>query len=152
MHASGPTSAANVFDIPGLTFDNRPPGGGANEIPTVLGKKYIPSLKPFNSARPLHVEQFEGKPWTIHAFAVTEGDPNTADPAVAVSTEKGPDGNGMIAILWQRNAPAWPDGPDPRGIGVVEFIANWLAAHGNIMAAVEPQGKLSTAWAKIKNN
>ena len=128
------TGAANVFDIPGLTFDNRPPGGGANEIPTVLGKKYIPSLKPFNSARPLHVEQFEGKPWTIHVFAVTEGDPNTADPAVAVSTEKG------------------PDGPDPRGIGVVEFIANWLAAHGNIMAAVEPQGKLSTAWAKIKNN
>lgn len=98
------------------------------------------------------MEQFEGKPWTIHAFAVTEGDPNTADPAVAVSTEKGPDGNGMIAILWQRNAPAWPDGPDPHGIGVVEFIANWLAAHGNIMAAVEPQGKLSTAWAKIKNN
>ena len=150
--ASGPTGAANVFDIPGLTFDNRPPGGGANEIPTVLGKKYIPSLKPFNSARPLHVEQFEGKPWTIHAFAVTEGDPNTADPAVAVSTEKGPDGNGMIAILWQRNAPAWPEGPDPRGIGVVEFIANWLAAHGNVVTAVEPQGRLSTAWAKIKNN
>ena len=32
------------------------------------------------------------------------------------------------------------------------FGDNWLAAHGNIMAAVEPQGKLSTAWAKIKNN
>ena len=150
--ANGPAGAANVFDIPGLTFDNRPPGGGANEIPTALGQRYIPSLKPFNSSRPWHLEQFKGQPWTLHAFAVTKDDPNTADPAVAVSTKRGPDGNGMIAAMWQTFASVWAEGPDPRGIGVVEFISNWLAAHGNIMATVEPQGKLSTVWSKIKNN
>lgn len=145
---NGPSGAANVFDIPGLTFGNR---GGADEIPTALGEKYIPSLKPFNSVRPWHLEQFEGKPWTLHLFAVDKDDPNTADPAVAVSTEKGRDGNGIIAAMWQKDAAEWAEKPDPRGVGVVEFISNWLTAHGN-MTAVEPQGKLSTAWAKIKNN
>ena len=98
------------------------------------------------------MEQFKGKLWTLHLFAVTKDDPNTAAPVVAVSTEKGPDGNGMIAAMWQTFASVWAEGPDPRGIGVVEFIANWLAAHGNIMADVKPQGKLSTAWSKIKNH
>ena len=145
---NGPSGAANVFDIPGLSFGNR---GGADEIPTALGEKYIPSLTPFNSTRPWHLEQFVGKPWTLHAFAVDKDDPDTADPVVAVSTEKGRDGNGMIAAMWQKDAPEWAEKPDPRGVGVVEFISNWLTAHGN-MTAVEPQGKLSTAWAKIKNN
>ena len=145
---NGAAGAANVFDIPGLTFGNR---GGADEIPTALGKKYIPSLKPFKSTRPWHLEQFEGKPWTLHLFAVDKDDPNTADPAVAVSNEKGRDGNGMIAAMWQKDSPAWAAKPDPRGVGVVEFISNWLTAHGT-MVSVEPQGKLSTEWAKIKNN
>ena len=145
---NGPAGAANVFDIPGLSFGNR---AGADEIPTALGQRYIPSLKPFNSSRPWHLEQFKGKPWTLHLFAVDKDDPNTADPVVAVSHEKGKDGNGMIAAMWQTDKPAWPVKPDPRGIGVVEFISNWLSAHGD-MVAVEPQGKLSTAWAKIKNN
>ena len=144
---NGGAGAANVFDIPGLSFGNR----GTDFQPTDLGKKYIPSLKPFNSTRPWHMEQFEGKPWKLHAFAVDKADKNSGDPVVAVSTEKGRDGNGMIAAMWQKDAPEWADKPDPRGIGVVEFIANWLTAHGN-MVAVEPQGKLSTAWAKIKNN
>ena len=139
--------AANVFDIPGLSSGDR----GTDFQPTDLGKKYIPSLKPFNSTRPWHMEQFEGKPWKLHAFAVDKADKNSGDPVVAVSTEKGRDGNGMIAAMWQKDAPEWADKPDPRGIGVVEFISNWLTGHGN-MVAVEPQGKLSTAWAKIKNN
>ena len=140
--------AANVFDIPGLSFENR----GSDFQPTDLGKKYIPSLKPFDSARPWHMEQFEGKPWKLHAFAIDKAEPKKwGDPVVAVSTVKGKDGNGMIAAMWNLNAPEWAEKPDPRGIGVVEFIANWLTAHGN-MVAVEPQGKLSTAWAKIKNN
>ena len=145
---NGGTGAANVFDIPGLSFGDK---GGADEIPTALGKKYIPSLKPFKSVRPWHLEQFKGKPWTLHLFAVDKDDPNTADPAVAVSNEKGRDGNGMIAAMWQKDSPAWAAKPDPRGVGVVEFISNWLTAHGT-MVSVEPQGKLSTAWAKIKNN
>ena len=140
--------AANVFDIPGLSFGDR---GADDEIPTALGEKYIPSLTPFNSTRPWRLEQFVGKPWTLHAFAVDKADKNTADPVVAVSTEKGRDGNGMIAAMWQKDAPEWASKPDPRGVGVVEFISNWLTEHGD-MVAVEPQGKLSTAWAKIKDN
>ena len=97
------------------------------------------------------MEQFKGTPWDLVAFAVDKGDKNSGDPVVAISKEDGKDGTGMIAAMWQKDAAEWAAKPDPRGIGVVEFISNWLSAHGD-MVAVEPQGKLSTAWAKIKNN
>ena len=142
---NGPSGAANVFDIPGLSFGNR---GGADEIPTALGKKYIPSLKPFNSVRPWHLEQFKGKPWTLHLFAVDEGDKNTADPAVAISTEEGKDGKGMIAAMWQKDAPIWAGKPDPRGIGVAEFMVNWLQEKASF--AVNPKEKMSTTWGYVK--
>ena len=58
---------------------------------------------------------------------VTKDDPNTADLAVTVSTKEGPDGDGMIPAMWQRGVAIWLEGPDPRGIGVVEFITNWLS-------------------------
>ncbi|MBI1924593.1 hypothetical protein HYR99_10110 [Candidatus Poribacteria bacterium] len=132
--------AANVFDIPGLTFGNR----GGPQKPTAEGLKYIPSLKEFQSARPWHLEQFNGTDWVVTAFA--KADDTTTDPAVAVNKVYG----GVIAAMWQKDAPDWTDGPDPRGIGVVEFIANWLTEKGNL-TAVDPQGKLATTWGKIKS-
>ncbi|MBT20956.1 hypothetical protein CMK17_13455, partial [Candidatus Poribacteria bacterium] len=136
--------AANVFDIPGLSFGDR----GTDFQPTAEGKKYIPSLKAFDSARPWHMEQFKGTPWDLVAFAVDKGDKNSADPVVAISKEDGKDGTGMIAAMWQKDAPVWAGKPDPRGIGVAEFLVNWLQE--NATFAVNPKEKMSTTWGYVK--
>jgi len=136
--------AANVFDIPGLSFGNR----GTDFEPTKEGKKYIPSLKNFDSTRPWHMEQFKGTPWDLVAFAVDKGDKNSGDPVVAISKEDGKDGTGMIAAMWQKDAPVWADKPDPRGIGVAEFMVNWLQE--NATFAVNPKEKMSTTWGYVK--
>ena len=141
---NGGTGAANVFDIPGLSFGDR----GTDFEPTKEGKKYIPSLKNFDSARPWHMEQFKGTPWKLVAFAVDKGDKNSADPVVAISTEDGKDGTGMIAAMWQKDAPVWAGKPDPRGIGVAEFLVNWLQE--NATFAVNPKEKTSTTWGYVK--
>ena len=141
---NGGTGAANVFDIPGLSFGDR----GSDFQPTAEGKKYIPSLKNFDSARPWHMEQFKGTPWKLVAFAVDKGDKNSADPVVAISTEDGKDGTGMIAAMWQKDAPVWAGKPDPRGIGVAEFLVNWLQE--NATFAVNPKEKTSTTWGYVK--
>jgi len=139
---NGPSGAANVFDIPGLTFANRV----GNMKPTDLGKEFIPSMKAFNSDRPWHVEQFKGSDWDLVIFG--EADKNNADPAVAISKSPGKDGVGMIAAMWQSAKPEWPDQPDIRGIGVVEFINNWLS--DNAAFDVEAKNKLTTTWGSIK--
>ena len=140
---NGPEGAANVFDIHGLSFHDR----GASFEPTALGKKYIPSLKSFRSTRPWHLEQFVGTNWNVVVFA--EADKNTADPAVAISKTPGRDGTGMIAAMWQTNSPVWFDRPDVRGIGVAEFIINWLAE--NSALDIEGTDKLTTTWNAVKN-
>lgn len=139
---NGPSGAANVFDIPGLTFANRV--GGMK--PTDLGKEFIPSMKNFNSDRPWHVEQFKGSDWDLVIFG--QADKNNADPAVAISKSPGKDGTGMIAAMWQSAKPEWPDKPDIRGIGVAEFINNWLSE--NAAFDVEAKNKLATTWGSIK--
>ena len=138
---NGAAGAANVFDIPGLSFGNR--GGPA--VPTEAGEKYLPSLVEFQSDRPWHLEQFDGTDWEVTAFAVSNDDPNSADPAVAVNKTYG----GIIAAMWQKAQPNW-DGDDPRAAGVIEFIANWLMENGNIATPVEAQDKATTTWGKIK--
>jgi hypothetical protein len=139
---NGPDGAANVFDIPGLSFGNR--GGPA--VPTDMGEKYLPSLVEFQSDRPWHLEQLEGTDWEVTAFAVSNNDPNSADPAVAVNKTYG----GIIAAMWQKAQPDW-DGDDPRASGVIEFIANWLMENGSIATAVDAQDKIATTWGRIKS-
>ena len=139
---NGAQGAANVFDIPGLSFGNRV--GGMK--PTNLGKEFIPSMDAFNSDRPWHVEQFKGSDWNLAIFG--EADKNNADPAVAISKSPGKDGTGMIAAMWQSAKPEWPEKPDIRGIGVVEFINNWLSENGTF--DVEAKNKLATTWGSIK--
>ena len=144
---NGATGAANVFDIPGLTFSDR----GTNFEPNADGKKYIPSLKAFKSTRPWHLEQFKGTDWDVVSFAI-DADKISADPAVAISKKAGKDGSGMIAAMWQKDSPVWADKVDVRGIGVVEFIANWLTEKGSIKPkAVDPRDKMATTWGQIKN-
>lgn len=140
---NGAAGAANVFDIPGLSFGNR--GGPA--VPTEMGQKYIPSLVEFQSDRPWHLEQFEGTDWEVTPFAISNDDANSADPAVAVNQTYG----GIIAAMWQKAQPDW-DGDDPRATGVIEFIANWLVENGEITTTpVEPQDKVATTWGRIKS-
>lgn len=139
---NGPTGAANVFDIDGLSFGARV---GAMK-PTAIGKKVMPSMKAFNSDRPWHVEQFDGSDWDLVIFG--EADKNNADPAVAISKSPGKDGTGMIAAMWQAAKPEWPDNPDIRGIGVAEFINNWLSEEAEFN--VEAKNKLATTWGSIK--
>ena len=139
---NGAQGAANVFDIPGLSFGNR---NGAMK-PTDLGKEFIPSMDAFNSDRPWHVEQFKGSDWDLVIFG--ESDKNNADPAVAISKKPGKDGVGMIAAMWQAAKPEWPEKTDIRGIGVAEFINNWLAEEGEF--AVEAKNKLATTWGSLK--
>ncbi|RKU26698.1 hypothetical protein C6495_17040, partial [Candidatus Poribacteria bacterium] len=79
-----------------------------------------------------------------------QSDKNTADPAVAVSKTPGKDGTGMIAAMWQLGAPVWADKPDIRGVGVAEFINNWLAENGTF--DVEAKNKLATTWGSIKQS
>ena len=139
---NGAAGAANVFDIDGLSFGDR----GANFEATALGKKVIPSFKPYKSSRPWHLEQFDGSDWDVVVFA--EADKNTADPAVAVSKTPGGDGTGMIAAMWQTAAPVWADKPDIRGVGVAEFINNWLADEGSF--DVQAKNKVATTWGLLK--
>ena len=141
---NGAGGAANVFDIPGLDFNER---GTGNQTPTALGEKYIPSLKPFRSIRPWHVEQLANSNWDVVIFA--QEDANNADPVVAISKESGKDGNGMIAAMWQAAIPNW-SGTDPRGIGVAEFIENWISENATL--DVHADGKLSTTWGHLKVN
>lgn len=140
---NGADGAANVFDIPGLSFGNR--GGPA--VPTEMGSKYIPSLVEFQSDRPWHLEQFEGTDWEVTPFAISNDDENSADPAVAVNQTYG----GIIAAMWQKAQPDW-EGDDPRAAGVIEFIANWLVENGEITTTpVEAQDKVATTWGRIKS-
>lgn len=140
---NGADGAANVFDIPGLTFGAR----GGPSVPTEMGEKYIPSLVEFQSNRPWHLEQFEGTDWEVTPFAISNDDENSADPAVAVNQTYG----GIIAAMWQKAQPDW-EGDDPRAIGVIEFIANWLVENGEITTTpVEAQDKVATTWGRIKS-
>ena len=140
---NGADGAANVFDIPGLTFGAR----GGPSVPTEMGQKYIPSLVEFQSNRPWHLEQFEGTDWEVTPFAISNDDENSADPAVAVNQTYG----GIIAAMWQKAQPDW-EGDDPRAAGVIEFIANWLVENGEITTTpVEAQDKVATTWGRIKS-
>jgi len=139
---NGPSGAANVFDIKGLSFGART----GNIKPTKLGKKYIPSMKEFHSDRPFHTEQFKGSDWDLVIFGEDGAD---ADPAVAIMKDSGKDGTGMIAAMWQAAKPVWPDKPDIRGIGVGEFMVNWLQENGTFN--VDAKHKMTTTWARIKD-
>ena len=140
--------AANVFDIPWVHFWPSGEHGVIPMVPTEEGRKYLPSsLKAFGSYRPWHLEHFFGTDWETVAFATGENNPLLADPAVAINKEDG----GIIASMWNRAQLNWI-GTDPRGIGVVEFIVNWLTEHGSITTPVNPEENPTTTWGDITHN
>ena len=144
------SGAANIFDIPWIHFWK--PGGhfapSISMVPTEEGRQYMPtSLKEFGSDRPWHLDHFFGTDWETVAFAQSENNDLFADPAVAINKEYG----GIIASMWHKEQPNWI-GTDPRGIGVVEFIANWLTEHGRITTTINPEENPTTTWGDITHN
>ncbi|MBM3238797.1 hypothetical protein FJZ31_21110 [Candidatus Poribacteria bacterium] len=137
---NGPSGAANVFDIPGLSFGSR----NNNMKVNANGKKYLPSLTDFTSDRPWHLEQFKGTDWEVTTFA--EAGANDADPAVAVNKKYG----GIIAALMQKAAPTWPEGDEHRAKVLIEFMNNWLLEHAELKP-VDSKDKLTTTWGEIKS-
>jgi hypothetical protein len=124
----------NMMDIPSITMwdDNTPVGV------TDTGKKYLPSLRDFQTDRPFHLDQLT-KPWETEV--VFAGDERRADPCVVHDTET----DGRLAIFYQTNGQ--PN--DPRGEVMSEFILNWLPEIvGRV--PVEAAGKLGTLWGSIK--
>lgn len=140
---NGANGAANIFDVPGLSFGSR----NNNMTVNADGAKYLPSLVDFTSDRPWHVEQFDGTDWEVTTFA--DADANNADPAAAINSVTG----GIIAAIIQK---AWADPgaeEDNRGEVVVEFVLNWLFEQRPALAtSVEPAEKLSITWGSIKAN
>jgi len=130
----------NMMDIPGITMwdDNT-----AVEV-TADGKKYIPSLKDFQTDRPFHLNELTKEWETEVIFAGNDDKDSTrADPVVVRNTKD----NGRLAIFYQT---AGQDA-DPRGIIISEFILNWLPTIIEA-EAVEPAEKLTTTWGMIKSN
>jgi len=137
---NGPSGAANIFDIPGLSFGSRSNAMKVN----ANGKKYLPSLDDFTTDRPWHLEQFKGTDWEVTTFA--DAGANDADPAVAVNKKDG----GIIAALMQKAAPVWPKGNDNRAQVLIEFMNNWLVENAE-MKPVSPKDRLTTTWGEIKS-
>ena len=138
---NGAAGAANIFDIPGLSFGSRVNSMVVNDA----GRQYLPSLVDFSSARPWHLEQFAGTDWTVTTFA--DAGPNDADPAVAVNSVTG----GVVAALMQKDWPDPSDAEDIRGDIVVEFVNNWLTDQNILVTtAVEAEGKAASTWGELK--
>jgi len=125
-----------MMDIPGITMwdDNTPVDV------TEDGKKYLPTLKDFQTDRPFHLNELTGGWETEITFA---GSDIRADPVVVHNTKD----DGRLAIFYQT---AGQDG-DPRGAVISEFILNWLPTIVG-SEAVNPSGKLSTTWGAIKSD
>lgn len=140
---NGSAGAANIFNIPNLTFGGR----SNNMIVNENGKEYLPSLEDFTTGRPWHVEQFKGTDWEVTTFA--EDGPNDADPAVAVNSVTG----GVIAAVIQKEWPLAKEAEDNRGEVVIELVKNWMTENlpGWADASVEPAGKLGVTWGEVKN-
>jgi hypothetical protein len=137
---NGPDGAANILDIPGLSYGSR----SNNMEVTADGEKYLPSLGDFTTDRPWHLEQFDGTDWDVTPFALS-GDQD-ADPAVAENSSNG----SVLACLIQKAWPLPADEDDNRGEVVVEFIQNWLTDKGHLGLSVDSGGKLSTIWGNLK--
>jgi len=124
----------SMMDIPGITMwdDNT-----AVEV-TAEGKKYLPTLKDFQTDRPFHLNELLD-PWKTEI--IFAGSEIRADPVVVHDTET----DGRLAIFYQT---AGQDG-DPRGEVMSEFISNWMPEIASGFA-VEPKGKLGVLWGRLK--
>lgn len=124
----------NMMDIPGITMwdDNTPVNV------TEAGKKYLPSLKDFQTDRPFHLNELT-KEWVTEV--IFAGSETRADPVIVKNTSY----NGRLGIFYQT---AGQDA-DPRAQVISEFIINWLPTIVKSVT-VEEQGKIAGLWGRIK--
>ena len=112
---------------------------------TDTGKKFMPSLgNECVSDRPVNLDAL-ADPWEAAAiFASVSGKEDQAglvDPVLLHNTET----DGYLAIISQATLANMVD----IGQACVEFINNWVVGEKELLA-VEPAGKLSATWGKIK--
>ena len=130
----------NMMDIPNITMWD-------DDTPmklTEAGKKYTPTLEPFNTDRPFHLDELV-PPWepeVVFASNTGDADGTRADPVIVIDTDTG----GRLAIAYQTASEI-----NPKGEVVSEMILNYLVGEGKIKSlSVQPEGKLPTRWAEIK--
>jgi len=110
--------------------------------PTDDGLKYTPSLpKSITAPRCFVTSQIEADDdWELEmSFAEAAGN---SDPAIIRNLSYG----GRVGIFFQESGAQWP-----RGMFLAEMFNNWLKEKVK-SAAVDPQSKLSTTWATVKND
>jgi hypothetical protein len=110
--------------------------------PTPEGEKLIPSLEPFNPSRPAQLKVLEAEncdPIEVYAEAG-----NSADPVLFAS----PDMKGYFVHFHMEALAGKPaDYLEQVGLEIGELITNRFGE----LLAVEPQGKLTTTWGKLKS-
>ena len=144
---NGPSGAANILNLSsGIIYS----ADNTKMTTTPTGKKYLPSIKDSCiSYRPIALAQVIS-PWEVAAvFASITGDDKAtgADPVVIHNTKTG----AYVAFINQSAGNGPPGWLDDRGKTCAEFILNWVAPTVNLKA-VEPFGKLTGTWGKIKSN
>ena len=115
---------------------------GAAVKPTAEGEKLIPSLKPFNPTRPAQLKVLEAENCDpIEVYAEGNG---LADPVLFAS----PDMKGYFVHFHMEALAGKPDDYLAQvGLEIGELISNRFSER----LSVEPQGKLTTTWGKLKS-
>ena len=110
--------------------------------PTPEGEKMIPSLEPFNPSRPAQLKVLEAENCDpIEVYAEAGG---SADPVLFAS----PDMKGYFVHFHMEALAGKPDDYlEQVGLEIGELITNRFGE----LLAVEPQGKLTTTWGKLKS-
>ena len=110
--------------------------------PTPEGEKMIPSLEPFNPSRPAQLKVLEAE--NCDPIEVYAEDGNSADPVLFAS----PDMKGYFVHFHMEALAGKPaDYLEQVGLEIGELITNRFGE----LLAVEPQGKLTTTWGKLKS-
>ena len=142
--ANAGTGAANILDLP----EDFIVGGGGQLKVTPTGKKFMPSLgDTAGSDRYVNLNAIDD-PWEVAAIFASVG--GSDDPAAETKVDPvvihNKDTDGYLAIINQ----GWAGNAEDRGAACADFINNWVGEEME-MLSVEPAGKLSTTWGKIKH-
>ena len=136
MNATG--GLQNMMDIPGITMW----GDNTAVTPTDDGKKFMPSLKPYPTWRPFHLNELQD-PWEAETIFAVDQSGTKADPVVVKDKETG----GRIAIAFQVGLDKVPE--DLRTKCLIEFFNNWLSSIPEA-APVNPKDSLPITWGALK--
>ena len=138
-NANNVAGAAGEISVFGVTVTTSLAAPGGAMEPTELGKQYIPDIKAHNSTRPVMLSTLESRGFEFESYA---DDSINADP-VAFRNE---DMEGWFVNLHTfcgGEAPA-----DQIALESAQLVSNRFFAE--LGKKVEPNGRLTTTWAKVK--